>query len=624
MSQTCKCNCCPDWQTEYADVIVTAEEAVTHIAPGNRVFVGTGCAQPLALLRALVARANSLADVEITHMLTLGDAPYANKELSQHFMVNSFFIAENVREVIQAGFGDYTPISLSDLPRLFSSGQLPLDAALIQVSPPDEYGMCSLGISVDIVKSAAANAKIVIAQVNPQMPRTLGNSTIHIHDIDYLVSLDTPIIEVKWAESDEVTRQIGQHVASLVEDASTLELGIGRLPHAVLECLKDKKDLGIHSEMITDGVIDLIESGAINGKFKSLDRGQIVASFCMGTRRLYDYIDNNPLFAFHPTEYVNNPTVIERQKKMVSINVGQEIGLTGQVSVDTLDARFYSGMGGQLDFSRGAACSDGGKVIIVLPSTTDDGKTSRIRTYLAPGSGVGMTRSDVHYVVTEYGVAYLHGKNVQERALALISIANPKFRAELIREAVKAKFVRPEMAEVDDFVVGPQELKTSLLLEDGTQIGFRAIHPTDEARIRDLIYGLSSETLYNRFMTHTKWLSREEVQNFVYIDHRNEVAIVGTLPEAFGEDIIAVGRYNLDPKTNRAEVAFIVDDTWQGRGIGTFLLGHLITVAKRNGLAGFRAEMLPGNKAMESVFHKSGCKVKSQVKGDVTFFELDF
>ena len=624
MSQTCKCNCCSDWQTEYADVIVTAEEAVNHIAPGNRVFVGTGCAQPLALVRALVARANSLADVEITHMLTLGDAPYANKELSQHFMVNSFFIAENVREVIQAGFGDYTPISLSDLPRLFSSGQLPLDAALIQVSPPDEYGMCSLGISVDIVKSAAANAKIVIAQVNPQMPRTLGNSTIHIHDIDYLVSLDTPLIEVKWAEPDDVTRQIGQNVASLIEDASTIELGIGRLPHAVLECLKDKKDLGIHSEMISDGIIDLIECGAINGKFKTLDRGQIVASFCMGTRRLYDYVNNNPIFAFHPTEYVNSFSVIERQKKMVSINVAQEVGLTGQVSVDTLDAQFYSGMGGHIDFSRGAACSDGGKAIIVMPSTTSDGKSSLIRTYLAPGSGVGTTRSDVHYVVTEYGVAYLHGKNVQERALALISIANPKFRADLIREAVKAKFVRPEMAEVDNFVVGPQELKTSLLLEDGTQIGFRAIHPTDEPRIRDLIYGLSSETLYNRFMTHTKWLSREEVQNFVYIDHRNEVAIVGTLPEAFGEDIIAVGRYNLDPKTNRAEVAFIVEDTWQGRGIGSFLLEHLITVAKRNGIAGFRAEMLPGNKAMESVFQKSGCKVKSQLKGDVTFFELDF
>lgn len=613
-----------DWQKKHADQIVSAEEAVKHIRPGQRVFIGTGCAQPQELVQALVGLASQLADVQIVHLLTLGSAPYADKELSQHFSVNSFFIAENVRNIIQEGVGDYTPIFLSDIPRLFTSGQLPLDAVLIQVSPPDERGRCSFGISVDIVRSAAANSKLVIAEVNPQMPRTLGDSFIHVHDIDFLVPVDAPLTEVHWAESNEVTRQIGEYVAALVEDGSTMELGIGRVPHAVLECLKNKKNLGIHTEMFSDAVIDLMESGVINGSMKTSDRGQVVASFCMGTKRLYEYIDNNPKFAFHPTEYVNDPYVISKQHKMTSINVALEVDLTGQVCADSLGTKFYSGIGGQVDFNRGAARSDEGKAIIAMPSTAREGSVSRIVSFLTPGAGVVTTRGDVHYVVTEYGVAYLHGKSVQERALALISIAHPKFREHLLKEAVKAKYVRPEMAEVDAFVIGPQELRTSFLLDDGTLVTFRPIHPTDEPGIRDLFYGVSAETLYKRFMSRMKWISREQVQDFVYIDHRTEVAIVGTLPEAYGEDIIAVGRYILEPHTNRAEVAFIVDDAWQNRGLGKFLLRHLITIAKRNGIAGFTAEVLRDNKAMMAVFQKSGCKTKSQLREDIYYYELEF
>ena len=614
----------PDWQTKYDDMVVTADEAVQHIRPGNRVFIGTGCAEPQELVRALVNRSSSLADVQIVHLLTLGEAPYAEKELAQHFSVNSFFIAENVRAVIQEGVGDYTPIFLSDIPRLFSSGQLPLDAALIHVSPPDDRGMCSLGISVDIVKSAAANAKFVIAQVNPQMPRTLGDSLIHVHNIDYLVPVDVPLIEVHWAEPTDVTRRIGEFVAGLVEDGSTVELGIGRVPHAVLESLRGKKDLGIHTEMFTDAIIDMVEAGVITGAVKSVDKGKIVASFCMGTRRLYDYIDNNPMFAFYPTEYVNDPFVISRQQKMVAVNVALQVDLTGQVCADSLGTRFFSGIGGQVDFNRGAARSDGGKAIIALPSTARDDSISRIVAFLTAGAGVVTTRGDVHYVVTEYGVAYLHGKNVQERALALISIAHPKFRAELLKEAVNAKYVRAEMAEVDTFDAGPQDVKGTFLTEDGALITFRSIHPTDEPRIRDMFYGLSAESLYRRFMSRIKWISREQVQDFVYIDHRTEVAIVGTLTEAYGEDIICVGRYYLDQKTNRAEVAFLVDDAWQNRGIGSFLLRHLITIAKRNGIAGFSAEVLRENKAMQTVFQKSGCKFRSQLKEDIYYFEMDF
>ncbi|HUW61580.1 MAG TPA: GNAT family N-acetyltransferase [Candidatus Bathyarchaeia archaeon] len=614
----------PDWQKAHADQVVNADQALSHVKPGQRVFIGTGCGQPNELVRALAARSSQLADVQVVHLLTLGEAPYADKELSQHFVVNSFFIAENVRSVIQEGVGDYTPIFLSEIPRLFTTGQLPIDAALIQVTPPDDKGRCSLGISVDIVKSAAANAKLVIAEVNPQMPRTLGDSFIHVNDIDFLVPVDQPLIEVKWAEVTDVTRRIGEYVAALVEDGSTIELGIGRVPHAVLESLKEKKHLGIHTEMFTDALMDLVETGVIDGSLKSVDKGEIVASFCMGTKKLYDYIDNNPMFAFHPTEYVNDPFVISRQHKMVAVNVALEVDLTGQVCADSLGTKFYSGIGGQVDFNRGAARSEDGKAIIALPSTARNETISRIVAFLTPGAGVVTTRGDVHYVVTEYGTAYLHGKSVQERALALISVAHPKFREDLLKEAVKAKYVRAEMAEVDEFVVGPQELKTSYLIDDGTLVSFRPIHPTDEPRIRDLFYGVSAETLFYRFMSRMKWISREQVQNFVYIDHRTEVAIVGTLPEAFGEDIIAVGRYYLDPHTNRAEVAFIVDDAWQNRGIGSFLLKHLITIAKRNGIAGFTAEVLRDNRAMQTVFQKSGCKVRSQVKEDIYVYEMDF
>lgn len=612
------------WQEKYAEQVVTAAEAVEHIRPGQRVFVGTGCAAPQELIQALTARSKQLADVQVVHLLTLGEAPYAQKELSQHFSVNSFFIYENVRTAIQEGVGDYTPIFLSDIPKLFSSGQLPLDAAMIQVSPPDERGRCTFGVSVDIVKSAAANAKLVIAEVNPQMPRTLGDSFIHINDIDYIVPVDHPLIEVHWAEVDDVTRRIGQYVAALVDDGSTIELGIGRVPHAVLEGLKNKKHLGVHTEMFTDAIIDLVESGVIDGSLKTLDRGKVVASFVMGTKRLYDYVDNNPNFSFYPTDYVNDPFVISRQHKMVAINVALEVDLTGQVCADSLGTRFYSGIGGQVDFNRGAARSDEGKAIIAMPSTARDGQVSRIVPFLTPGAGVVTTRGDVHYVVTEYGVAYLHGKSVQERALALISIAHPKFREELLKEAIRAKYLREEMSKVDDFVVGSQEIATSFLLEDGNLVSFRAIHPTDEPRIRELFYGVSAETLYTRFMSRIKWISREQVRDFVYIDHRTEVAIVGTVPEAHGDSIIAVGRYYLDPHTNRAEVAFIVHDAWQNRGIGSFLLKHLITTAKRNGIRGFSAEVLRENKAMQIVFQHSGCKVSSQLKGDVYYFELDF
>jgi len=615
----------PEWQDKYSDMIFSAKDAVAHVRPGQTVFIGTGCAQPQVLVEALTARSQELPDTEIVHLLTIGNAPYAHRELAQYFRVNSFFISENVRDIIQEGMGDYTPIFLSDIPNLFKSGQLPLDVALIHVTPPDSRGMCSLGISVDIVKSAAENAAMVIAQVNPRMPRTLGNSFIHVHDMDFLVPVDVPLLEVKPLEPTDITRGIGEFVAALVDDGSTIELGIGEIPQAVIEFLKGKNDLGIHTEMFTDAIIDMVESGIINGKMKTLDTNKIVASFCLGTKRLYDYIDNNPKFSFHPSEYVNDPFIISQQNKQVAINVALEVDLTGQVCADSLGTSFYSGIGGQVDFNRGAARSHGGKAIIALPSRARGGSVSRIVSQLSPGAGVVTTRGDVHYVVTEYGTAYLHGKSVQERAIALISIAHPDFREGLIKDAIRMKYIRPELADVGgQIVIGPKELRTAYILDDGSQITFRPIHPTDMERMRDLFYALSQQTVYYRFMSRMKQLPQKQIQEFVYIDHRNEVTIVGTIPEAHGEDIVAIGGYYLDPRTNRAEVAFIVRDDWHNRGIGAFMLKWLTSIARRNGIAGFTAETLQENRAMQAVFNHSGLKVTSNLEGGVYSYQMDF
>jgi acyl-CoA hydrolase/GNAT superfamily N-acetyltransferase len=627
-----------DWQSLYDHMIMTAEQAVANIRPGQRVFIGSGSGQPLHLVEALVARHRELADTQVLSSLTLGDAPYAYKDLADHFSVNTFFVSANVRNMIQEGYGDYTPISFSDIPRLFSSGAMPIDVALIQVTPPDHQGRCSLGISVDIVKAAAANAGLVIAQVNPQMPWTLGDSAVSIYDLDILVPVDEPLVETTYAgyiddvqtgawasDPGSVTRAIGESIASLVEDGSTLEVGIGRIPHAVVPFLKEKHDLGIHTEVVTDAIVPLVDAGVINGSQKSIDRGKIVTTFAMGTKNLYDYVDNNPMFSFNPTEYVNDPFVIGQQNKMVAINTALEVDLTGQVCADSLGSKFYSGIGGQADFNQGAGRSSGGRAIIALPSTAEEGKVSRIVATLKPGAGVVTTRGAVHYVVTEYGIAYLHGKSVQERAMALITIAHPDFREELLAKAVEYKWVRPEMKDVEGrFFVGPKEVRTTMLLDDGTLVTFRAMNPTDEPATRDLFYSLSQETVYYRYMSHMKRIPRKQLQNFVYIDHRNEVAIVGTVPEAHGEEIIAIGRYYLDQKTNRAEVAFVVRDDWQKLGIGSFIMKHLANLAKRNGIAGFTAEVMRDNKPMQAVINHSGMKVRSSTYEGVFHFEMDF
>lgn len=614
-----------NWQDCYKELIATPEQAVGKIQPGQRVFVATGCGAPTELTKALAAQAERLRDAEIVHLLTHGEAPYATLKLAELFRINCFYVDQSVRGLIQEGLGDYTPINLSDIPELFSSGQLALDAALVQVTPPDHRGLCSLGVSVDIVRSAIENARLVIAQVNPRMPRTMGDSNVNVHDFDMLVPADVPLLEYKAPAPDETTRKIGEYVASLVDDGSTVAFGVNSVAHSLPEFLKGKRDLGVHTVMFTDALIDMIESGVITGKRKGLDRERVVASFCMGTKRLYDYINNNPKFSFQRTEYVNDPVIISRHPHMVAISVGLEVDLTGQVSADSQASKFFSGIGGQIDFNRGASRSVGGRFIIAMPSLTDDGQASRIVCRLSPGAGVATTRAGVHYVVTEYGVAYLRGKSIQERTMALISVAHPKFREQLMQCACEAKYVRPEMAGREGRIyIGPPELRSTCLLTDGTQLILRPVHPTDVPKMKELFYALSKETVYYRLLPRSAPITLKEIRNFVYVDHRSEVAIVATVPGMYEDSIIAVGRYYLDQKTNRAEIAFAVAEAWQRKGVGSVLFNSLTDIAKRNGIGGFTAEVPRDNKAMQSVLDKSETKVASTLSGDVYSYRLDF
>ena len=607
-----------NWIEKYKDKIGNAASAMKLIKSGDSIFIGTGCGQPQHLVNALVEHSAHIYDAHIINLLTMGAAPYADEKFREKFKMNSFFIADNIRNALSKGIGDYTPIFLSEIPLEFETGKIPIDVALISVSPPDVNGLCSLGVSVDIVKSAVANARYTIAQVNSRMPRTFGDSFIHVNAIEMLVPFDEDIIEIPIPEPDETLQRIGQNIARLVEDGSTIECGIGRIPQALAEFLKNKKNLGIHTEMFSDWIIDLIECGAITCSKKGLNRGKVVASFCMGSRRLYDYIDNNPFFEFYPSEYVNNPVIISQHEKMIGINVGLEVDLTGQVCADSLGYQFYSGIGGQVDFIRGAAGSRGGKPIIAMPSTAKNDEISRIVPHLTEGAGVVTTRGDVHYVVTEYGTAYLHGKSIRERVLALINIAHPRFRTQLIKAAKAQNYVYADQIELDtEKITYPEELEHYDTLHDGTEVFFRPVKPIDEPALSEMLYSASKESIRTRFMMRKGSFPHKDIQQLTNIDYTQDISIVGTVPSASGEQVVAIAQYFLDPKTQAAEVAFLVQDEWQKKGIGTFLLNYLTQIAKKRGVKRFYAKVLPTNKAMLTVFHNSGYLVNTEFDGDV-------
>lgn len=606
------------WQDRYAGKHVDAVAAVRHVARGNHVFIGSGCAEPQCLVAALAARGEELADTEILHILTLGVAPYTASRFTGRFRHNAFFIGANVRDAVLEGHADYTPVFLSEVPRLFRTGRVRIDVALIQVSPPDRNGYCSYGVAVDVVKAGAESARLVIAAVNPHMPRTLGDSFIHADRIDYLVDTEEAILELAPAEPDAVAQQIGRFIADLIEPGATLQLGIGSIPNAVLRHLREKEDLGLHTEMFSDGIIDLLERGVITNRRKGLHPGTSITSFCIGTRRLYDLIDDNPAFGFYPSEYVNDPLVIGQNDRMVAINSALQIDLTGQVCADSIGHHFYSGIGGQVDFIRGAARSRGGKPIVALPSTAKNGTVSRIVPVLNEGAGIVTTRADVHYVVTEFGVADLYGRNVRERTLALVSIAHPDFRNQLLAAAKARRFVYAE--QIPFPAAGapyPQQLERWVTLRDGVELFVRPVKPTDERALRDLFYSHSEETVYMRYMTPVKQLSVRQIQEFVTLDYRDHLAIAGFLVHDDTEEMIAVARYLVDPATNMAEVAFTVHDDYQNRGIGSFLLEYMKAIAQSRGIDGFTANVLGSNSRMLHLFHKAYSPLRSEIAAGV-------
>ena len=429
-----------NWEEIYRRKVVDVDTALAAISSGDRIYIGGGAGVPKQLTGGLTRRAGDLRNVEITHILTFAEAPYAAPEYQDAFRVNALFIGHNVREAVQTGLADFTPVFLSEIPRLFRT-VLPIDVVLVSLSPPDDHGFCSFGVEVGTTKPAAESARVIVAEINPQMPRCLGDSFIHVSRLDRIVEVDYPLPDAPQGGSTEKHLQVGKYIADMIPDGATLQTGIGSIPDAVLRHLGDHQDLGIHTELFSDGVIDLVESGVITCSRKTFHQGKIIAGFLFGSQRLYDFVHNNPLIELHPTDYVNDPFNIAQNKKMVAINSAIQVDLTGQVNADSLGPRLYSGVGGQVDFIRGAARSDGGLPIIAFLSTARDDSISRIVPTLYEGSGVVTTRNDVHYVVTEYGVASLYGKSIRERAKELIQIAHPAFREELTAAAHEMEYL---------------------------------------------------------------------------------------------------------------------------------------------------------------------------------------
>jgi acyl-CoA hydrolase/RimJ/RimL family protein N-acetyltransferase len=608
------------WRDLYGEKIVSAAEAVRRIRPGDRVFVGSACGEPQELVRAMAAASDSFADTEVLHVLTLGVAPYAQAKYIGSFRPNAFFIGNAVREAVNAARADYTPIFLSQVPQLFTSRRLGIDVALIMISPPDDYGNCSLGVSVDITKSAAESAKVIIAQVNEHMPRAHGDCFLNVNQIDCLVEYHEPLLEWPGAgEVDETSTRIAQHLARLIPDGATLQLGIGRIPDAVLSQLTDKNDLGIHTEMFSDGVLKLAKSGNITGKNKTLNTGKIVGSFAAGSHELFEYMHDNPQIEMHPSEYTNHPVVISGHDNMCAINAALEVDLTGQVVADSLGQFLYSGIGGHADFIRGAALARNGKPIIAIPSTaeTPDGVHSRIVATLQEGAGVITTRGDTHYIVTEYGVAYLHGKTMRERAMSLISIAHPDFRADLLHAAKRRRIVYPNQIMPPAQVPYPAQYEHTVTLRDGSQVFVRPIRPDDEPEMREMFYDFSEQTKYLRYHAALKTMPHNKLQVFCTVDYDTEMAIIALTGKPGQEQVVGVGRYMRDAEGRSAEVAFTVSDSFQRKGLGTYFFERLVEIGREKGIQTFHAYVLVENSGMLKIFHRSGLVVETHNEGDV-------
>ncbi len=609
----------------YADKAVAEDNIFSHIHPGDHIFIGTGCGEPQylvgALIRYLQTHPKAFVDTEVLQVWNLGVTPYADEKYRDNFRYNSFFIGKTTRESVNKGLADYTPVFLSAVPGLLRSRRVPVDVALIQTSLPDAHGYMSLGISVDIVKAATESARMVIAQINPRMPRVHGDTFIHVDNVHFILPWEEDLLEFETHVPDDIIQKIGQFVAQVIQDGDTIQVGYGSLPNAILSHLEYKKHLGVHTELLTDGIVDLIRKGVIDNTRKNLNLNKTIASFCMGKKETYLFIHDNPSIEFRPVDYTNNPLVIARIRNFTAINSALEIDLTGQATAESIGKYFFSGIGGQADFMRGAILSEGGKTILAIQSTAEDGTVSRIVPFMQEGSGITLTRGDLHYVVTEYGIAYLHGKNVRERAMDMIAIAHPKFRSWLIEEARKLALIYRDQAfipgEKGDY---PEDLEVFRTTKTGMNIVLRPVKISDEHLLKDFFYSLSSDCMYHRFISTRTDMPHARLQQFVVIDYSREMVILAIRKEADKELIVGMGQYFIDKQSHTAEVAFVVVDDVQGVGIGTELLEYLTYLAKKNGLHGFSAAVLIDNKKMLKLFEKMGFRIEKT--SDAGVYEL--
>lgn len=586
--------------------VITADEAIATIKNGSRVFIGSGCGEPQHLIHTLANNQN-INDIMVFQMLAHTLADYLNdKTFLQRFSIKLFFVPINMQQAIFEGKVDYIPTYLSQLPQLFRNKQIVIDTVLIQISPPDMFGIASLGVSVDVTLEAVKSAKTVIAQINPRMPRTHGDGFLHIKDIDYLVPFEEELICIDQEKVEEKTAsRIAQYVKDLVDDGSTLQVGYGHVPYALLPYFDNKNDLGIHTHMISDAFIPLIKAGIITNKYKNFMTGRAVATFCMGTRIAYDYIDNNIQFYFGTADWVNTPGIIGKNDNFISISSALEVDLTGQVCSDSVGRQFFSGTGDQSNFIRGATLSKGGLSIIALPSTAKGGQVSRIVANLSAGAGVATLRSDVNFVVTEYGIAQLKGKSISQRVIELCQIAHPNFRASLIEDAKRNRYIFPDqLPPLAEDLIFIEEYKSRIKLKNGKTMSLRPLVPSDEIAYRNFFYSLTKETVYMRFFHVVTIFSREMAQqDWATIDYRNNISLIGLVPNRSTKDVVAVGTY---AKINDtwAEVAFVVREDFQSLGIARYIFMELEKIASINGFKGFFATTLPENTAMINLCKK--------------------
>jgi acyl-CoA hydrolase/RimJ/RimL family protein N-acetyltransferase len=614
------------WPDEYLQKRRTAKEAIELIQPGQRIFIGTSCGEPQCLVKELASQSANFTDLEVVRLMSLETTPLTliASETSPHsFNIRSFYSGSAIPKRLAKIRRFFTPINLSALPYLFQSRQIPIHVALIQVSPPDDFGWMSLGISVDITMAASLSADLVIAQVNPRMPRVLGRSFLHVNDVDVVVEHEEDLLTIGEMLELESAHMIGRHVGKLIDDGSTLQLGLGATPQATLVAMERKNDLGVHTQFLTDGLMQLVSLGVINNRKKGVNEGKLVASTAIGTANLYEFLHDNPAIEFHPSDYVNDPTVIASHHKMVSLNVATVMDLTGQVAVDALPHNNFSGVTGMLDFVRGSAQSPKGKSILMIPSTSRDGKTSRIVPILED-MPVVVPRSDVYYVVSEFGVVNLFGKSIQERTMAMISIAHPDFRDELFFNAKKIGLIGTERTLKESIhAVYPLKYEEVMTIA-GQEVTIRPAKPVDERRLQEHFYNLDKNDVISRFFHKKTSFIRDDVASMHQIDYIKEMTMVAVVGEfGFGK-IIAVGGYVLEPRHNVAEVAFSVSKEWQGKGLSKIILRKLAEAARGNGIGGLVAYTSMSNQAMIGLFRSLPYAVESSVEDNLIHLRCQF